>query len=112
MNKTQLAKRLGIARQSLNDLESNELSESITLASLSNVAKALGCDLQYTLVPRKPLEKLIAEQAVKKATRKLGRVNQSQALEAAAIHEAPLSKVIADLAKEIEIIRPADLWND
>jgi len=112
MSKTQLAKRVNIARQSLDELESNELKETITLASMRNVANALGCELQYVLVPRKPLEKMIAEQALQKASKKLSRVNQSQALEASAIEKEALSRAIIDLAKEIEINRPADLWND
>ena len=112
MSKTQLAKRVDIARQSLGDLESNEVRETITLASLRNVADALGCDLQYALVPRKPLEKMITEQALKKASNKLRRVNQSQALEASAIEAESLSRAVTDLAKEIEVKRPADLWND
>jgi len=112
MSKTQLAKRINVARQSLDDLESNELKETITLASMRNVADALGCDLKYVLVPRKPLEKLITEQALKRASKKLGRVNQSQALEASAIETESLSRAITDLAKEIEVKRPADLWND
>jgi predicted DNA-binding mobile mystery protein A len=112
MSKTQLAKRIDIARQSLDDLESNEVRETITLASLRNAADALGCDLQYALVPRKPLEKLITEQALKKASNKLARVNQSQALVASAIDAEPLSRAVTDLAREIEVKRPADLWND
>ena len=112
MSKTQLARRINIARQSLDDLEANEVKETITLASMRNAADALGCDLQYVFVPRKPLEKLIAEQALRRANEKLGRINQSQALEASAIETGPLSRAVTDLAKEIEMKRPADLWND
>ena len=112
MSKTQLAKRLGIAGPSLNELESNEFKETITLASLRKVADALGCDLQYVLVPRKPLERQIAEQALKKASSRLGRVNQSQALEASALEADSLSRAIEDLAKELEVTRPSGLWND
>jgi len=112
MSKTQLAKRINVVRQSLDDLESNELKETITLASMRNVADALGCDLQYVFIPRKPLEKLIVEQALRRASKKLGRVNQSQALEASAIETESLSRAVTDLAKEMEVKRPADLWND
>ncbi len=112
MSKTQLAKRIDITRPSLDELESNELKETITLASLRKVADAIGCDLQYVLVPRKPLEQMIAERAMKKASTKLGRVNQSQALEASALEAASLSGAVVDLAKEYEVNRPADLWND
>ena len=112
MSKTQLAKRVGITRPSLHELVSNELKETITLASLHKVADALGCDVQYVLVPRKPLEQMIAERALKIASTKLGRVNQSQALEASALEGASLSGAVVDLAKEYEVNRPADLWND
>ena len=112
MSKTQLAKRIDITRPSLDELESNELKETITLASMRKVADALGCDVQYILVPRKPLEQMIAERAKKKASTKLGRVNQSQALEASALEAASLSGAVVDLAKEYEVNRPADLWND
>jgi predicted DNA-binding mobile mystery protein A len=112
MSKTQLAKRVDITRPSLDELESNELKETITLASMRRIADALGCDVQYILVPRKPLEQMIAERAMKKASTKLGRVNQSQALEASALEAASLSGAVVDLAQEYEVNRPADLWND
>jgi predicted DNA-binding mobile mystery protein A len=112
MSKTQLAKRIDITRPSLDELESNELKETITLASMRKIADALGCDVHYILVPRKPLEQMIAERAMKKASTKLGRVNQSQALEASALEAASLSGAVVDLAKEYEVNRPTDLWND
>jgi predicted DNA-binding mobile mystery protein A len=112
MTKTQLADRLGIARTGVNRLETNELKGAITIASLANAAEALGCELQFVLVPRKPLGDMVAEQALKRARDKLGRINQSQALEASAMESQSLSRAVADLAKEIEVQRPADLWND
>lgn len=112
MSKTQLAKRMNIVRQSLSDLESNELKGTITLTSLRNAADGLGCDLHYVLVPRKPLEQMVTDQALHRASKKLGRINQSQALEASAIETESFSRAVTDLATEIEILRPADLWND
>ena len=112
MTKTQLATRLGIARTGVNRLESNELKGAITIASLEKAAKALGCELQYVFVPRKPLEEMVAKQALKRAWEKIGRINQSQALEASAIETESLSRAVNDLAKEIEVKRPANLWND
>jgi len=112
MTKTQLADRLEIARTGVNRLEANELKGTITMASLSKAAEALGCELQYVLVPRKPLRDMVAEQALKRARDKLGRINQSQALEASAMESQSLSRAITNLAQEIEVKRPADLWND
>ncbi len=112
MNKTQAAKRVGITRQSLAELESNELRGAITLATLQNTAAALGCELAYVLVPKKPIAKMVSEQALCRAKQKLKRVNQSQALEASAVNDVTLSEVVLDLARELEVERPADLWND
>lgn len=110
MTKTQLAKRMGITRPGLNTLESNEVKGTITLTSLRRAAEALSCDLQYVLVPRQPLEQIVAKQAILRATQKLRRINQSQALEASAIEADSLSDAISDLAKELEVQRPTELW--
>ena len=112
MTKTQLANRMGIARPSLTRLASNEVKGTITLTSLRNVADALGCDLQYVLMPRQPLDQIVAKQAILRATHKLRRINQSQALEASAIGTNALNDAISDLAKELEVRRPTELWND
>ncbi|MFK5923327.1 MAG: mobile mystery protein A [Verrucomicrobiota bacterium] len=112
MNKTQAAKRVGITRQSLAELESNELRGAITLATLQNTADALGCELAYMLVPKKPIAKMVSEQSLCRAKQKLKRVNQSQALEASAVNDITLSEAILDLAREFEVERPTDLWND
>ena len=51
MTQGQLAARLGIARQSLQDLERAEANRRITLDSLDRLAKAMDCRLVYALVP-------------------------------------------------------------
>ncbi|MBT3344681.1 MAG: mobile mystery protein A [Gemmatimonadetes bacterium] len=112
MNQTQLAKRLGVARPSVAQLESNEARDAVSLASLRRAAAALGCDLHYTLVPRQPLKDMIADQARSRAQQKLGRVNESQALEASAIAGETLAATVMDLAEELQFQRPTDLWND
>jgi predicted DNA-binding mobile mystery protein A len=111
MTKTQLANRMGIARPSLNQLEANEISGSITINSLQNAAEALECELKYVLVPRQPLSDMVRKQALHQAKLKLSRINQSQALEASAMEPTSLSAAITDLAKELEVRRPTDLWN-
>jgi predicted DNA-binding mobile mystery protein A len=112
MGTTQLAKRMGITRSSVNQLEANEANDKITLGSLRNAANALGCELQYVLVPRRTLGQAVSDQALLQASKKMERINRSQALEASAMESHTLFSAVADLAKEIEINRPADLWND
>jgi hypothetical protein len=103
---------MGIARPNLNALEMNEISGSITLGSLQKAADALECELRYVLVPKCSLSETVRKQALHRAQQKLSRVNQSQALEASAMVPASLSQAIADLAQELEVQRPTDLWND
>jgi predicted DNA-binding mobile mystery protein A len=112
MTQAQLAKRMVIARQNVASLETAELNGNVTLSRLSRAAEKLGCELQYVLVPKQPLEEMVANQARHRAEQKLGRINRSQALEAAAMSANSLSNTVTDLARELEMNRPADLWDE
>ena len=67
MSGVRLAKKLGISQNSLSDIEKREISGSITLKKLDEVAKALGCHLVYGFVPKKKLKEMIEEAALKKS---------------------------------------------
>jgi predicted DNA-binding mobile mystery protein A len=112
MTPNQLAKRMGITRQAVALTEASELDQSATLGRLKRAAQELGCELQYVLVPKVPLEKMIADQALRRAKKKLGRVNQSQALEASAMSADSMANTVADLARELELNRAKDLWDE
>lgn len=112
MTQAQLGRRIGITRQAVALLEESEVDGGTSLGRLQRAADALGCDLQYVLVPRKPLEQMVADQARYRAQQKLGRVNRSQALEASAMTSASLNRTVTDLARELELNRPSDLWNE
>jgi predicted DNA-binding mobile mystery protein A len=79
-----LAKRLGIVPSSLSRLETSEADDTITLGSLRRAAEALGCELQYALVPKQTLEQIIATQADKVAHERIKTVAHTMALEAQA----------------------------
>lgn len=55
MTATHLAKKLGVATSSVTRLEISEADDTISLGSLRRVAEALGCELQYALVPKETL---------------------------------------------------------
>lgn len=112
MTATQLARRMGVARQSLTQLEENEASGVASLASLARAADALGCDVEWVLVPRRPLAETVGAQARRRAAIKLGRINRSQSLEASAVGADSFDSTVEDLAREYEVTRPADLWDD
>ncbi len=112
MSQKQLAHRMGITRQAVAQTEASELDRSATLDRLERTAAELGCELRYVLVPKAPLESMIADRARYRAAKELGRVNQSQALEASAMSTESLSSTVDDLARELEVNRPSDLWDE
>lgn len=51
MTQVQLAARVGISRQSIQNLEKAEAERRITLDSLDRLARAMKCQVVYSLVP-------------------------------------------------------------
>ena len=109
MTQEHVASRVGVTRQAITFAEAAELDDSINMGRLRSLADALGCELHYVLVPRRPLKEMIAVQARKRAEQKFQRVNLSQALEASAVSD---DTMVADLARELEMNRPSDLWDE
>ena len=81
------AQKLGITGGGLASLEKAEASQTITLASLHKMADALGCELQYALVPRQGqgLQEQLRERAASLADAQLRPIAHSMALEDQAV---------------------------
>ena len=80
-----LAERLGITASRARKLEQAEAVDAITLGTLRRVAEALDCDLQYALVPRRPLREMRWQQALHLAQQWQQRAGRTMALEAMAL---------------------------
>ena len=104
-----LGSRLGLAQQTIAQLEANEKVETITLASLRRVASALDAELVYAIVPRKSLRQTITQQARKVAADRIAPVAHSMKLESQGLAAQELQERIEELARELER-RPRDLW--
>lgn len=81
MSTRELAARLGATSSYVSKLEANEASASITLATLQRAAAALGCRVEYVLVPDQPLDDIVMAQARRKALEILAPVEHTMALE-------------------------------
>lgn len=82
MTSTALAQRVGgVSDSAIRKLEVAEAEDAITLASLRRIAEAMDCELQYALVPRTSLKKMLAERAHIVASQQMARVAHSMALE-------------------------------
>ena len=102
MSLEQLAVRIGIAKQSVARLESNEADDSITLKSLRKAAEGLDCKLVYALIPNEGhLQDIVKKQATRKAEEIVLSVDHTMQLEAQAVGNAQdkIIEIADDLAK-------------
>jgi predicted DNA-binding mobile mystery protein A len=107
---TAQAKQLGITPSGLQKLEIAEADQVITLASLHKLAEALGCELQYALVPRQPLAQQLQDRAKLVAAQQLAPVAHTMALEDQAV-QGPARQSLIDLVAQELLAGPRrKLW--
>jgi predicted DNA-binding mobile mystery protein A len=108
----QLAKRMGVSRQHIGQVESREAQGTISLNSLREVAHALDMDLYYALVPKDgSLQALIERRAFELAREVVMRTHQSMTLEGQAVSDERLKEAIEEQAAELRREMPKQLWD-
>jgi predicted DNA-binding mobile mystery protein A len=113
MTSAVLAARLEITSSGVRKLEQAEASDAISLATLRRVAEALDCELQYVLVPRRPLREMRWNQARKLAQQWQQRAGRTMALEAQTVASpsAAMEDRIEAMAQEILHTSGTRLWD-
>ena len=108
-----LAARLGITASGVRKLEQAEATDAITLGTLRRVAEALDCELQYALVPRRPLREMRWQQALHLAQQWQQRASRTMALEAqlVATPSAAAIERLEAMAQEILRTSGTRLWD-
>jgi predicted DNA-binding mobile mystery protein A len=109
MSATQFAQRLGVARQTAQEQEQNEIDDSIGLSNLRRAAGALDCQLVYVFVPKTSLEDSVRTQARKIARAELSRVDQTMLLEGQRVGGPEAEERLAERVEEL--IGSRQLWN-
>jgi predicted DNA-binding mobile mystery protein A len=94
MSARALAERTGLGVTGVQRLERSEASGTITLGSLRKLAEALGCEVQYALVPRKPLDDILMDRAREVAEAEFRPVAHTMGLE---------DQQVADRARRAQI---------
>ncbi len=82
MTATHLAGRLGVTTSSVTRLETSEADDTISLGTLRRAAEALGCELQYALVPQQSLARTLETRANVLARQRMAAISHTMALEA------------------------------
>jgi predicted DNA-binding mobile mystery protein A len=110
MSTRDLAARMGVTDSTVVRLEASERADRAQLNSLRRAAAALDCDLVYALVPRRPLEQVVREQAQYQALKALGEVRHTMLLEDQEPHDVSVQVLLDDAVSE-RVDRPG-LWRD
>jgi predicted DNA-binding mobile mystery protein A len=81
MSAATLSERLGTTAGAVSRLEQSEAADRIRLDTLRRAADALGCDLVYLLVPRRPLTAVVRDRARELAHHQIIAIEQTMRLE-------------------------------
>jgi len=112
MSLEQLGRKLGVSKQSVQNLEKREATGSITLSALLDVAKALDMELVYGFVPKGgSVMHLVEEKAKKMATEIVLRTSHNMRLEDQAVAYERLEKAIHERTEQIMHELPKSLWD-
>jgi predicted DNA-binding mobile mystery protein A len=113
MTSAVLGERLGMTASGARKLEQAEAADAITLSTLRRVAEALDCELQYAIVPRRPLRQMRWQQALRLAEQWQQRSSRTMALEAQPIASpsAAADERLKALAEEILRTSGTRLWD-
>ena len=104
----QLASRLGVKQPSVVAMEQSEQKETIALATLRRAAAAMDCDLVYALVPRKPLETMVRERALRYMLNRRGPIAHTMLLEDQAVLGKDLEAELDEVMRETN---PSRFWD-
>ena len=112
MSGAQLARRMGVTRGLVSNTEKAELSGSVTLKNMQQMAQAMDCRLIYAVVPQGKVEDIIRKRAFAKAKEMVSETNIHMALEEQTLSDEKIRFEIERLATEMIDKMNSDLWND
>lgn len=111
MSAEQLGQRMGVTKSTVLSLEEREQKGTASLETIRRAAEALDCTLSYSLVPRRRLEEILEEQALKVARAQIARVQHSMELEAQRPESRATERQVAELAKEFVSRMATEVWD-
>jgi predicted DNA-binding mobile mystery protein A len=110
MTVRQFAKAAGVAPSTAQAAERAESRGDISLSTLTRYAEAIGCELRYVLVPRKPLQQVVEQRAETIARAEIAAVHHSMALEEQATSQEQVERQVAELRRKLLEGPRSRLW--
>ena len=112
MTATHQAKTLGVTTSTVTRLETSEAEDTISLGTLRRAAEALGCELQYALVPKQSLAETLEARATALARQQMATISHSMALEAQATSRETVEAQTRALADSLLKGSRRALWRE
>ena len=112
MTATYQARMLGVTTSTVTRLETSEADDTISLGTLRRAAEALGCELQYALVPKKTLADTLEARATALACRQMAAISHTMALEAQATSRETVEAQTRALAESLLKGSRRALWRE
>lgn len=112
MSLRQLGNRIGITAQSIKEIETREKSKTVSIKTLTEVARALDMKFVYGFIPKeKNIEAIIEKRANEIAEKIVLRTSKTMQLEAQENSKTRIKKAIKNRAEEIKREMPKYLWD-
>lgn len=112
MSLRQLGNRVGITAQSIKEIETREKSKTISIKTLTEVARALDMKFVYGFIPKeKNIEEIIEKRAYEIAEKIVLRTSKTMQLEAQENSRIRIKKAVKNRAEDIKREMPKYLWD-
>lgn len=111
MTTRQLARAVGVTQAAVVDAERSEAKGDITLTTLRRYAAALGCELTYTLIPKRSLHRTIEDRAERVARECLLGVSPAAEQQGKPLSSGELELAIAKLRRKLLDGKRPRLWS-
>ncbi len=111
MSSRVFSQRMGCSQANVVALEKREKNLTISLQLLEQAAKAMHCKLVYGLVPLKPLDQILEDQARMIAKKEVHVINHSMNLEQQGLTSKQLKQQEDDLVQELLRGDSKKLWD-
>lgn len=112
MSMRQLGNRMSITPQGVQNIETREKEETVTIKTLREAAEALDMQLVYGFVPKDgSLEKMIERKAYEMAARIVRRTSTTMNLEDQGNSPDRINQAITEMGYDLKKEMPKQLWD-
>ncbi len=112
MSGSQLARRLGRTRAAVSNIERAELSGSVSIKNMQQMAEVMNCRFVYAIIPEVSIEDLIQKRAKEKAMTIVAETNSHMALESQTLDKEAIEFEVNRIQNTFINDFSVDLWND